>query len=321
MKLLSFTTEDSRRGVGVLTDDGVRMLRSITADEAELSISPMRTLLLQYGSDLSALHSDVSHSELFALADIRLDAPVPDPGKIIAAPVNYRDHQEEMNQDAHIDALGVFLKAPSSLVPHGSTVRLPYTDRRFDQEGELALVIGKRASNVAAKDALSCVAGYTLLLDITMRGGEDRSTRKSFDTFTPMGPFLVTPDEVGDLKQLNLLCSVSGTLRQDASIADLIWGVPELIAYASSVMTLNPGDVISTGTPAGVGQIHDGQHVAVEIEGIGRLEVSVSAQGSIACPTRGAGRGPKPPEALTPLRPAELRGATPHDFSAPRPNG
>ena len=116
----------------MLTDDGVRMLRSVSRGEALHSFSPMRSLLQQYGADLSALQSELSNAELFALADIRLDAPVPDPGKIIAAPVNYRDHQEEMNQDAHIDALGVFLKAPSSLVPHGSTVRLPYTDRRFD---------------------------------------------------------------------------------------------------------------------------------------------------------------------------------------------
>ena len=125
---------------------------------------------------------------------------MPDPTKIVAAPVNYLDHQAEMNEAYHIDALGVFLKAPV-LGPRrtGQTIRLPYTDRRFDQEGELALVIGRRARDVAVADALDHVAGYTCLLDITMRGGEDRSTRKSFDTFTPVGPYLVTPDEVGPL--------------------------------------------------------------------------------------------------------------------------
>ena len=118
--------------------------------------------------------------------------PVADPSKIIAAPVNYRDHQAEMNVDTQVGALGFFLKAPSSLLDPGGTIQLPYHDRRFDQEGELALVIGRIARQVSEQDALSCVFGYTGLLDITMRGGEDRSARKSFDTFTPMGPVLVT---------------------------------------------------------------------------------------------------------------------------------
>lgn len=219
---------------------------------------------------------------------------VPDPSKIVAAPVNYLDHQSEMNEDAHIDALGVFLKAPSSVIPNGGTVSLPYLDRRFDQEGELALVIGRTARHVAKEDAVDHIAGYTCLLDLTMRGGEDRSTRKSFDTFTPVGPHLVTPDEVGELSALRLRTWVNGELRQDADIADLVWGVPALVSYISSVMTLHPGDIVSTGTPAGVGRITDGDTVVVEIDNVGRLEVTVSSAGAIACPTRGANRGPKP---------------------------
>ena len=132
------------------------------------------------------------------LRDVRLRVPVADPSKIIAAPVNYRDHQAEMSTDSQVGALGFFLKAPSSLLDPGGTIQLPYHDRRFDQEGELALVIGRTARQVSVQDALSCVFGYTGLLDITMRGGEDRSTRKSFDTFTPMGPVLSTADEFGD---------------------------------------------------------------------------------------------------------------------------
>lgn len=138
---------------------------------------------------------------------------MPDPSKIVAAPVNYLDHQSEMNEDAHIDALGVFLKAPSSVIPNGGTVSLPYLDRRFDQEGELALVIGRTARHVATEDAVDHIAGYTCLLDLTMRGGEDRSTRKSFDTFTPVGPHLVTPDEVGELSTLRLRTWVNEELR------------------------------------------------------------------------------------------------------------
>lgn len=230
------------------------------------------------------------------LRDVRLRVPVGDPSKIIAAPVNYRDHQTEMSSDSHVGALGFFLKAPSSLLDPGGTIQLPYYDRRFDQEGELALVIGRTARRVSEQDALSYVFGYTGLLDITMRGGEDRSTRKSFDTFTPMGPVLVTADEFGDPGDVRLRCWVAGELRQKATTKDLIWDVARLVSYASSVATLYPGDVISTGTPAGVGPITAGDTVRLELSGLGLdLEARVAADGAVASPTSGHNRGPVPP--------------------------
>jgi 2-keto-4-pentenoate hydratase/2-oxohepta-3-ene-1,7-dioic acid hydratase in catechol pathway len=233
-----------------------------------------------------------------ALRDVRLRVPVADPSKIIAAPVNYRDHQAEMNAGAQVGALGFFLKAPSSLLDPGGTIQLPYHDRRFDQEGELALVIGRTARQVSEQDALSYVFGYTGLLDITMRGGEDRSVRKSFETFTPMGPVLVTADEFGDPGRAELRCWVSGELRQQASTADLIWGVARLVSYASSVTTLHPGDVIITGTPAGVGPLAAGDTVRLELSGLGlALQVQVAADNTIASPTSGRDRGPVPPPA------------------------
>lgn len=232
------------------------------------------------------------------LRDVRLRVPVADPSKIIAAPVNYRDHQAEMNADASIGALGFFLKAPSSLLDPGGTIQLPYHDRRFDQEGELALVIGRTARRVSEQDALACVFGYTGLLDITMRGGEDRSVRKSFETFTPMGPVLVTADEFGDPGQVELRCWVSGELRQKAHTGDLIWGVARLVSYASSVTTLYPGDVISTGTPAGVGPLRAGDTVRLELSGLGLdLTARVAADHAVASPTSGHSRGPVPPPA------------------------
>jgi len=232
------------------------------------------------------------------LRDVRLRVPVADPSKIIAAPVNYRDHQAEMNVDTQVGALGFFLKAPSSLLDPGGTIQLPYHGRRFDQEGELALVIGRTARQVSEQDALSFVFGYTGLLDITMRGGEDRSTRKSFDTFTPMGPVLVTADEFGDPGQVELRCWVSGELRQKANTRDLIWGVARLVSYASSVTTLYPGDVISTGTPAGVGPLTGGDTVRLELSGLGLdLTVRVAADHAVASPTSGHSRGPVPPPA------------------------
>ncbi|MEV1295702.1 fumarylacetoacetate hydrolase family protein [Pseudonocardia sp. NPDC049635] len=227
---------------------------------------------------------------------------VSQPGKVIAAPVNYRDHQEEMQQIGNVSALGFFLMSPSSVAPHGGVVRLPYTDRRFDQEGELALLIGKDGRDIAPDRIAEHIAGYTCLIDMTMRGGEDRSTRKSFDTFTPIGPHLVTPDEVGDLGTITLRTWVNGEIRQDADIADLIWDVPRFVSYVSSVTKLLAGDVITTGTPAGVGTVADGDEVTVTIERVGTLEVSVSTVGALPCPTGGAGSGPKPPETLTPVR-------------------
>jgi len=230
------------------------------------------------------------------LSAVRLRVPVADPSKIIAAPVNYRDHQAEMNSEAQVGALGFFLKAPSSLLDPGGIVQLPYRDRRFDQEGELALVIGRIARRVSERDALSYVFGYTGLLDITMRGGEDRSTRKSFDTFTPMGPVLVTADEFGDPDDAQLRCWVSGDLRQQASTGDLIWGVAKLVSYASSVTTLYPGDVITTGTPAGVGPLAVGDDIRLEISGLGPgLTARVAADHAVASPTSGRDRGPVPP--------------------------
>jgi 2-keto-4-pentenoate hydratase/2-oxohepta-3-ene-1,7-dioic acid hydratase in catechol pathway len=279
MRLVSY--DDGR--VGCLTGDRVIRLPFRTMRDAIKSWSAGELLVPE-------------REDGIPLRDVRLRVPVANPSKIIAAPVNYRDHQAEMNVDTQVGALGFFLKAPSSLLGPGGTVQLPYHDRRFDQEGELALVIGRTARDISEQEALSHVFGYTGLLDITMRGGEDRSMRKSFDTFTPMGPVLVTADEFGDPDEVELRCWVSGKLRQKASTRDLIWGVARLVSYASSVATLYPGDVISTGTPAGVGPITAGDTIRLELSGLGLdLTARVAADATIASPTSGHGHGPVPP--------------------------
>lgn len=301
MRLASFLDQSGESRLGVVDGEFIADATSLLGDPGRnTGLSPMRTLL-SLGEPIWAALRDFE-GERQPMTSVQLAPIVPDPGKIIAAPVNYRDHQAEMQEDFHIDSLGVFLKATSSVIGSGGTVRLPYTDRRFDQEGELALVIGRAASHVSVETALDYVAGYTMLLDMTMRGGEDRSTRKSFDTFTPVGPYLVTPDEAGPVDEMRLRTWVNDGLRQDADVSDLIWNVPQLIAYASSVMTLQPGDIITTGTPAGIGQVQNGDHIAVEITNLGRLQVAVSDEGAVLCPTQGARRGPKPPEAVTPVR-------------------
>jgi 2-keto-4-pentenoate hydratase/2-oxohepta-3-ene-1,7-dioic acid hydratase in catechol pathway len=222
------------------------------------------------------------------LPEARLRAPVPYPSKVIAAPANYRLHIQEMStpqmrevvkQEVHaIDQYGVFLKAPSSVVGPGATVELPFADRRTDHEVELGFVVGKTARNVKMADAMSYVFGYTGVMDITVRGGEDRSTRKSFDSFTPLGPVLVTADEIPDPHNLQLKLWVNGELRQNGNSKDMIWNIPKLVEYASHVMTLYPGDVVSTGTPDGVGPLKPGDEVTIEIERVGRMSVKVESR-------------------------------------------
>ena len=225
--------------------------------------------------------ADLQVGEAVGVVDrTRLSAPIALPPKVIAAPVNYLDHKVEMNEQKTIAEYGVFLKARTSVIGPSGQIVLPYTDKRIDQEGELGVVIGTGGRNISRAGALAHVFGYTCLLDISVRSTEDRSTRKSFDTFTPIGPWVTTADEIGDPGHLDLRCWVNGELRQSTSTADLIYDVPLLIEYASSIMTLEPGDVIATGTPAGVGALHDGDVVRVAIDGLDEFTVSVTATGA-----------------------------------------
>ncbi|ADG73214.1 5-carboxymethyl-2-hydroxymuconateDelta-isomerase [Cellulomonas flavigena DSM 20109] len=242
---------------------------------------PLLAFLERGGTLDGLLAIDLDALPAQPLDPARLAAPLARPGKVVGAPVNYRDHQVEMAEQRTIADYGVFLKATSSVIGPNEHVRLPYTDVRTDHEGELGVVIGRTATRVPPERALDHVLGYAPVLDITVRAGEDRSTRKSFDTFTPFGPWVTTADEVPDPGALELRCWVDDELRQHASTTDLLYDVAELIAYTSHVMTLHPGDVIATGTPAGVGPIAAGQRVAVEISGLGRLEVRVTDEGAI----------------------------------------
>lgn len=239
--------------------------------------------MLQLAQEWPRVRAAIASDGLQALAAEPIeaegwDAPMPRPPKIVGAALNYGAHAEEMRAGPTVETGGLFLKAGSSVVGPGATVLLPFAERRTDQEAELGVVIGRAARHVAATDALEHVLAYTCLLDISVRGDGDRSIRKSFDTFTPLGPFLATPETVGDPGDLRLRCWVGGELRQDASTSELLRSVPELIAEISAAMTLEPGDVIATGTPAGVGPLAPGDRIVVEIERVGRLEVAVDAR-------------------------------------------
>jgi 2-keto-4-pentenoate hydratase/2-oxohepta-3-ene-1,7-dioic acid hydratase in catechol pathway len=222
------------------------------------------------------------------LDGLRLLSPVANPGKIIGAPVNYQKHLDEVRTDrqlhqdnqAHtavIHKAGLFLKASSALAGPGEGIVLRKLDRRNDHEVELAVIIGKTANNVSCRHAMDVVAGYTVGLDVTLRGPEERSLRKSADTYAVLGPWLVTADEIADPGNLNLKLSVNGEERQNSNTKYMILGVPELIEFASAFYTLKPGDVIMTGTPEGVSPIQPGDLILATIENIGTMQVHVRA--------------------------------------------
>ena len=222
------------------------------------------------------------------LASVTLLSPVANPGKLVAAPVNYHKHLVEVRSDADlhhdnpshtltIQSAGLFLKATSSLVGAGEGVAVRMPHRRTDHEIELAFVIGREARHVSAAVALEYVAGYSIGLDITIRGSEDRSFRKSCDSYSVLGPWLVTADEISDPGSLDLEISVNGERRQKSNTRHLILGVRELVELASSFYTLYPGDVIFSGTPEGVSPIGPGDRIVATIDRIGTMQVNVRA--------------------------------------------
>src|ERR1051326_3180234 len=226
------------------------------------------------------------NSSSIPLASVKLLSPVANPGKIIGAPVNYQKHLDEARTDtgihhnkevAVIHRAGVFLKATSSLVGPGEGIALRKLDRRTDHEVEVALVIGKRAHNVSSKDALGYIAGYAICLDITVRGSEERSLRKSIDTYTVLGPWLVTADEIPDPGHLDMQVSLNGEMRQSSNTKNFIMNIPDLIEFTSSFYTLYPGDIVTTGTPEGVSPISPGDLIVASVEKIGSMEVRVRA--------------------------------------------
>jgi 2-keto-4-pentenoate hydratase/2-oxohepta-3-ene-1,7-dioic acid hydratase in catechol pathway len=188
-------------------------------------------------------------------------------------------YQNKINE---IQKAGVFLKATSSLAGPGEGIALWKLDRRNDHEVELAFVIGKQASNVPRGEALHYVAGYAIGLDITIRGPEERSLRKSSDSYTILGPWLVTRDEIPNPGNLDLRIAVNGDVRQSSNTKYMILGVAELIEFASSFYTLYPGDIIITGTPEGVSPIVPGDSIVASIDKIGTMEVQVRAASDVA---------------------------------------
>lgn len=216
------------------------------------------------------------------LSQVALKCPMTTPSKIIAAPVNYRKHIEEMQQqglaagfEMDIQKAGLFLKATSALAGPSDGISLRFPERRNDHEVEIVAIIGKAGTDIPESEALEHVAAYTLGLDMTVRGKEDRSFRKSIDSFAVLGPWLVTADEIADPTNLDFNLSVNGEVRQQANTSDMVFDVARLIAFASTFYTLQVGDVLYTGSPAGVGPVHAGDKIEANAPSIGSMTVDV----------------------------------------------
>ena len=276
--------DDNR--LGLVGDDGIRDVSAVLSRLPAVTYPfPRHDALVAHLAELRPhIERAAQGAKPIPAERVKLLSPVANPGKIIAAPVNYKKHLEEALADKgihhgnlvhEIHKAGMFLKAPSSLVGPGEGVALVHTDRRNDHEVELAIVIGARARSVGAAEALGCVAGYCIGLDMTIRGPEERSLRKSPDSYTVLGPWLASADELPDPGNVALKITVNGATRQDAHTSDLILSVAELIAWGSSFYTLHPGDVILTGTPQGVGPVRPGDVMVATIERIGAMRVEV----------------------------------------------
>jgi 2-keto-4-pentenoate hydratase/2-oxohepta-3-ene-1,7-dioic acid hydratase in catechol pathway len=248
---------------------------------------PQKDLLID---NLASLREPIAQAletaQSYPVAEVRFLSPVANPGKIMGAPINYEAHIDESKQDAgiahgrsvtSIGDWGMFLKAGSSLIGCSDEIVLRFADRRNDHEVELGVVIGSQCHQVKAADAMGHIAGYTIAFDMTLRGKEFQCFRKSIDTYSVLGPWMVTPDEIADPNQLDLWLKVNGQMRQQSNTRHLVYDIARLIEFASSFYTLQPGDVIMTGTPAGVGPVEPGDVLQAGIEGIGEFSMRVSS--------------------------------------------
>jgi 2-keto-4-pentenoate hydratase/2-oxohepta-3-ene-1,7-dioic acid hydratase in catechol pathway len=277
MKLLNFQSSEGPAQAGVLRDDRVHSLGG-------LGFADVKSILEGGPAALHSVRELVDSAQPgggFALADIRLLAPLGNAQKLIFIGLNYRDHAAESKMEIPSTPT-VFSKFANTVIGPGDAIILPKASAKPDYEAEFAFVIGKRGKHIPAERWQGYVAGYTIINDVSARDLQMATTQwimgKTCDTFCPMGPWLVTADEIPDPHQLSIELILNGDIMQSSSTAELIFKIPELIAHLSRIMTLEPGDVISTGTPAGVGfsrkpprWLRPGDDCVVRIEGIGEL--------------------------------------------------
>lgn len=282
MRVVSYRSERGDHA-GVLRNG--RVLDA--GDALGLDVATVRGLLTDGLLDRLAAADGGSGSEGVPLAEVELLPPVPDPEKIVCIGLNYRDHAAEGRQEPP-PVPTFFAKFRNALVPDGATVTLPEASSKVDYEAEVAFVVGRTAHEVEVDDALDHIAGYTLLNDLSARDLQFQTPQwipgKVFDGSAPCGPALVTPDEVATAPDgIGIALDLNGERMQEATTAELIFPIPQLLAHLSTLMTLVPGDIVSTGTPAGVGGareprvwLQDGDEVVVSSPELGSLRTSIA---------------------------------------------
>lgn len=278
MKLATFT-ESHRRRLGVVEGDTIVDLAA-----AAPSLPQSMIAFLRAGPAAMAQARDAAASarQKLPLSKVRLEAPVPRPGKVLAIGMNYADHIRETGRAAPEHQVW-FAKQATCIAGPNDAIRIPKVSDKVDYEAELCVVIGRRCRHVPAARAFEVIAGFMCGNDISVRDWQQRSPTmmmgKGFDTHGPTGPWIVTPDEIKDVQALSVRCLLNGQVMQEASTAEMIFKIPAQIEHLTAAFTLEPGDVIFTGTPAGVGnwrnppvRLKAGDRVRVEIEGLGALD-------------------------------------------------
>lgn len=282
MKLVTFDAGDGARA-GLIEDDRVVDAWALLGEPHRGSL---RELIAAGRVDELRGRIGDTGAPSHPLSAVQVLPPIPDPEKIVCIGLNYRKHAVEVGVEELPEMPTIFAKYPNALVADGTSVRVP--TGKTDYEAEVAFVVGRRAKDVDEGEALDYVAGYTLLNDLSARDLQGATPQwmpgKVFDGSAPCGPYLVTPDEAGPPEQIGIRLTLNGEEMQSSSTADLIFSVPQLVAQLSALMTLEPGDVVSTGTPEGVGMgrnprvwLADGDEIAIESPTLGRLTTHIAA--------------------------------------------
>jgi 2-keto-4-pentenoate hydratase/2-oxohepta-3-ene-1,7-dioic acid hydratase in catechol pathway len=281
MKLVSYQISDQQTHLGAVIEDKIVNLNKLSAGQLPDSMLEF----LQAGEAALQTAKELLEKAQgnIALDSVKLLAPIPNPSKVIAIGLNYMDHIREANIGVP-ELATMFCKYPSSIIGNDAEIRWSKElTQQVDYEAELAVVIGKTARNVSATDAYDYIAGYMNCNDVSardlqFRAGDQWLRGKCLDSFCPLGPYLVTRDEIGDPHNLSIQCELNGRLMQDSNTSEMVYRIPYLIEYLSQAFTLLPGDVIATGTPHGVGAfrqppiwLKQDDVVAVKIEGLGVL--------------------------------------------------
>jgi len=285
MKICRFN--DNR--IGIVRDDVVYDVTTVIEQELPAYRYPFPAgdqLIANLDSLRPKLETMADMVDGLQVSELTLKSPIANPTKIIGVPQNYQDHADEAAADTGIsqgmprrkmEDQGLFLKANSALIGPGEGVAIRFSERRTDHEAELGVIIGKKGSNIEYDEALSYVAGYAIAMDMVVRGKEDRSFRKSVDTYAVLGPWMVTADEISDPGNLDFSLSIDNEIRQKNNTRNLILNLQGQIVWASKFYSLHPGDIIMSGTCAGVGPVKPGDLMQLVFENIGKMDVPVRA--------------------------------------------